>query len=1241
MTGPIAQLCRLITEKLRDEPEVALEELVAHVEGAVAANAELPSALQAYQRMQQDNRDRAKGFQFLAEDGSTVFIEGTPYHLSDLARFKVVLEAVLKRVQSIEAETVNFESYLHSLVTTYEQWWKLYALTDAVGQIREQEQEQALPSPFDFGLMVQTVSKEREHASSEADPIQEKREKPERLPVLEGICKYADDHVLLVGHPGSGKSTALIRLLLEMATQALEQGSGKIPILVELRYWQNSVIERIQAFLYKHDPNLSLNDSTLTSLLRQGRFLLLMDGLNEFPSKTARTQLASFRQDYSKVPMIFTTRDLGLAGDLGIEKKLEMQPLTEGQMKEFIRAYMPDQTEAMLRQLNDRLREFGQTPLLLWMLCEVFQQSPDHQMPSNLAGIFQAFTKMYEDSSLRKHEVALLKGDVKPLSDRRLWKPALKALAAVMMQGATPVDFRVAIHRDEAEQELSRIFPNEKFPVRDILDDLLKYHLLQNRSADQIEFRHQLIQEYYAAEYLLRLLPDLSDEQLKRAYLNLLKWTEPIALMLALVDEEEQALRVIRLGILVDGILAGKLLGSAHPLFLAKTTNLVIQLLVCRPLKIVILYLAYIKSRNTNLLLEVINLLEIELEDYSYRNGIFLIECLKGIFKESDLGKKHSVPIITRALYHQDHRIRSEAFDFLERYDLQLPLDLILEKERRKKARISFRFSGVYSSNRTIRKVSVNNLCEDLGHTELILKFIEIIGNPESNFKKEIYRLLDKVLDIPCLVELFWNFGSKHFYVYEEICLALEESPSKEYILSEINKTLEEQRIIRENVNTHEALFLFFGLLRRYIVSQLLESSKSRNLDIRRDSVFGLFLLKEEVEQVFWVEALEDDDPFIFRCAIYSLGLIDRQNLISEIWSEIKSKNLKRIDPKNNFPLIFKDGKSLPDRIRAVNLDDLSLDSQILNKFNNALERFANKEIEGMLIDIARFDYYPFHDKASEVAGIISSERFILKLIEIIEGGTYDSHEYLSIISALQKFVDVASLGTFRSCEENHKIISRVIELFNSSEPRLRLCLDRILGLMSTDYLLPTLWPICLTSANLHPVIKIQKRFGYYNYEIFHNIPVEGKTISLYFSYSPADEALQTQLANHLTLLERRGVITNWSQRQILPGEEPAQVINQQLNTADIILLLISANSLADDTCYNLEIQRAIERHQVGEARVINILLRPVDWVGSPFSQLEVLPKNHQPVTTWANQDDAFREIAEGIRAVSMELRRE
>lgn len=486
----------------------------------------------------------------------------------------------------------NFQPYLQAITThtQYGKWWEHYTLTDVEGKVKLPKPEQ--PSVFDFGLMVQTVAKEKDSPAPDHDSRSEHREKIERLPVLEGIRKYADGHVLLVGRPGSGKSTALIRLLMEEASSFTAKppdalspspspkvgrgGQERIPVLVELRYWQGSIEGLIQGFLKRH--GLMLDDAALSAQLGEGRFLLLVDGLNELPTEEARTQLSAFRRSYPHVPMIFTTRDLGLGGDLGIEKKLEMQPLTETQMKAFIRAYVPNQAEAMLRQLNHRLRDFGQTPLLLWMLCEVFQQSPNQQLPNNLAEVFRAFTTMYEDSSVRKHEVALLKGDVRPLSDRRLWKPALMALAALMMQGKTLVDFRVAIHRTEAERELGKIFAKEKFPVRDILDDLLKYHLLQNRTTDQLEFRHQLIQEYYAAEHLLRLLPELSDEQLKRDYLNLLKWTEPIALMLALVNEEAQALRVVKLAIdEVDLVLGARFAGSPNPAFHNKAIGYILQ----------------------------------------------------------------------------------------------------------------------------------------------------------------------------------------------------------------------------------------------------------------------------------------------------------------------------------------------------------------------------------------------------------------------------------------------------------------------------------------------------------------------------------------------------------------------------------------------------------------------------------------------------------------------------------------
>jgi hypothetical protein len=103
--------------------------------------------------------------------------------------------------------------------------------------------------------------------------------------------------------------------------------------------------------------------------------------------------------------------------------------------------------------------------------------------------------------------------------------------------------------------------------------------------------------------------------------------------------------------------------------------------------------------------------------------------------------------------------------------------------------------------------------------------------------------------------------------------------------------------------------------------------------------------------------------------------------------------------------------------------------------------------------------------------------------------------------------------------------------------------------------------------------------------------------IRLFFSYSHQDEALRDELAKHLSLLERDGVLRNWHDRQIVPGSDWAGHIDQHLEQAQIILLLISADFLASDYCYDRELNRAMERHEAGEAGVVPVMLpRPGGW---------------------------------------------
>jgi tetratricopeptide (TPR) repeat protein len=139
-------------------------------------------------------------------------------------------------------------------------------------------------------------------------------------------------------------------------------------------------------------------------------------------------------------------------------------------------------------------------------------------------------------------------------------------------------------------------------------------------------------------------------------------------------------------------------------------------------------------------------------------------------------------------------------------------------------------------------------------------------------------------------------------------------------------------------------------------------------------------------------------------------------------------------------------------------------------------------------------------------------------------------------------------------------------------------------------------------------------------------------TIEVFYSYSHRDEKLRNKLEEHLSILKRLGVITNWHDRKIAAGTEWDGKIDEHLNSAQVILLLISPSFMSSDYCYDLEVTRAMERHKAGEALVIPVFLRPVMWKGAPFGELQGLPTDSKPVTTWSNRDKAFLDIAEGIR---------
>jgi HEAT repeat protein/3',5'-cyclic AMP phosphodiesterase CpdA len=748
---------------------------------------------------------------------------------------------------------VNWTPYLDSLCKAYTQWWQFGTLKDVVEP--KWLESQASTLPFEFGLMVETVERETQQRGKE-------EQKVERLSVLEGLRKYAPNHVLLVGRPGSGKSTALVRLLVAMAQQALQNPHSQIPVLVELRtyniYYKTSVLDLVQASLKRR--KLRLNLETIEDELAEGRFLLLMDGINELPDDEARRSIKEFRLDYSDVPMVFTTRDLGVGGDLGIEKKLEMQSLTQAEVEKFVRECMPGGSQQTLEQLRQRLRELGQTPFVMWMLYFIVQKTG--RVPSGAGSAFREFTQLYERRSK----------DDAPVSEesRRWWSRLLEHLGFEMMQADKPTDFRLTISKREAEDILTKVLDSEKFDKpRDYalrwLEDLLKHHLIQVTSNDQLEFCHQLIQEYYAAEILLQMLlqkpSPLSDETLKREYLNYLKWTEPLALMLELVEDEKQALRVVELALEVDLKLGARLAGAVKAEWQEKTVGLVAGLEI--PQKLKILLLGVTRSDS------VVPLLETHLvsNKSSIRENV--------IAALGQLGSEKAISLLHSALTDKNSDIRESAVEALSQIGSDTAIFVL---------RLALLDTYAPVSGRAVEK-----LCE-IGSEAAISALRSAQSNPETDsyVRGKITGRLGRFVSEDMISALTQQLTNENFFVRLEAVKKLGAIGSESTIHVLCQALNDDFSLVRA-----EAVSALGQIGSEAVVPALCKALTDEDGQVQLDASISLGRLKSETAVPALIQTLKHTNPNVRVQASIVLGQIVSEASLPALVQALADENSK------------------------------------------------------------------------------------------------------------------------------------------------------------------------------------------------------------------------------------------------------------------------------------------------------------------------------------------------------------
>jgi HEAT repeat protein len=535
----------------------------------------------------------------------------------------------------------EFQPYLEGIRHRYKQWWTLNALTEAIA---------ARQATFSFEQVIQTEEKNSEG-------------KPQKvtLSIFNGIRSYIEsEHILLVGSPGVGKSALLLQCLLYFAETELEKPNPRIPVLVELKEYTTDRLREgrsgilalikdvLRRQLIKLRPRPKIETSDIEKLLDEERLILLLDGLNEMPTDIYRTHLIAFREEYEQIPLICSTRGID-AGDLGIKRKFEIQPLKSSEIDRFLQECIPNQKQKVLQLLNRDNRELSRTPFILWLLYDLFQRQGLEV--ETLAEAFRQFFGSFQKEGT-------------PVSDERRkdWKLWLEHLAFTMLNSSEPNDPGLVISIEQAEQFLKEKF-GELYNHPSRIEELLKYHLLERVAEKKVSFHHQLIQEYYAAECLLPKLSSLFKEQsnqeytpLQKQYLNCWKWTEAIALMMGLRDiADDQVIQLVELALRVDQRIGAKLAGAARKNLRSQTIDLIDNSPLPTLIKIRLLSL----TQSEEAVLRLSKILNSQGVDHGVRST--------AIDSIADIGGELAISCLVQSLTIHDSTLRSFIYSSLGR----------------------------------------------------------------------------------------------------------------------------------------------------------------------------------------------------------------------------------------------------------------------------------------------------------------------------------------------------------------------------------------------------------------------------------------------------------------------------------------------------------------------------------------------------------------------------------------------
>ncbi len=254
--------------------------------------------------------------------------------------------------------------------------------------------------------------------------------------------------------------------------------------------------------------------ANLEGYLEAGRLFILFDALNEMPSEGYSERVLALRRFIDEWSpkgnrFLVTCRVLDYGEELAGLQRVEIQPLSDGQIEAFLQKELPDGWRRLWSRLTDqtagerRLLELARNPYILTMMIDVFAEQGE--LGRNQAELMERFTQILLSRDKAKYSPdQWLDADVQ--------REALSILAFEMQEKP---DSGTRVKRYELEPLLpERIKPGHRWipspPLADVLTLAANAHIIEmpvDRSS--VRFYHQLLQEYFAARALVKRVSDL------------------------------------------------------------------------------------------------------------------------------------------------------------------------------------------------------------------------------------------------------------------------------------------------------------------------------------------------------------------------------------------------------------------------------------------------------------------------------------------------------------------------------------------------------------------------------------------------------------------------------------------------------------------------------------------------------------------------------------------------------------